>query len=108
MHDESIRFAAKARAVGVDAVICDPEKVNDRGRYQGVPTLIFEALSESTRNKDMLKKLNLYMAGGVGEYWIIRRTDVQLPCSSSLSEASGAETGFPINNNLMSAQAIKK
>ena len=52
-------------------VICDPEKVNDRGRYQGIPTLVFEVLSESTRNKDMLKKLNLYMAGGVGEYWII-------------------------------------
>lgn len=52
-------------------MICDPEKVNDRGRYQGIPTLVFEVLSESTRNKDMLKKLNLYMAGGVGEYWII-------------------------------------
>ena len=51
-------------------VVCDPEKVNDRGRYQGIPTLVFEALSESTRNKDMLKKLNLYMTGGVGEYWI--------------------------------------
>ncbi|NLW47546.1 MAG: type II toxin-antitoxin system Phd/YefM family antitoxin [Firmicutes bacterium] len=52
-------------------VVCDPEKVNDRGRYQGIPTLVVEVLSESTQNKDMLKKLNLYMAGGIGEYWIV-------------------------------------
>lgn len=52
-------------------LVCDPEKVNDRGRYQGIPTIVFEVLSESTRNKDMLKKLNLYMAGGVREYWIV-------------------------------------
>ncbi len=52
-------------------VICDSEKVNDQGRYQGIPTVIFEVLSDSTRNKDMLKKLNLYMAGGIGEYWIV-------------------------------------
>lgn len=52
-------------------VVCDPEKVNEQGRYEGIPTIVFEVLSETTRNKDMLKKLNLYMAGGVGEYWII-------------------------------------
>lgn len=52
-------------------VVCDPEKVDDRGRYQGIPKLVVEVLSETTRNKDMLKKLNLYMAGGVGEYWIV-------------------------------------
>lgn len=51
-------------------VICDPEKVNDQGRYYGIPALVVEVLSESTRSKDMLKKLNLYMATGVREYWI--------------------------------------
>lgn len=51
-------------------MVCDPEKVNENGKYNGIPTLVVEVLSEATRNKDMLKKLNLYMAGGVGEYWI--------------------------------------
>ncbi len=30
-----------------------------------------EILSEITRSKDMLTKLNLYMGGGVKEYWIV-------------------------------------
>jgi prevent-host-death family protein len=51
-------------------VVCDPEKIDDQGRYHGIPTLVVEVLSETTRSKDMLKKLNLYMACGVGEYWI--------------------------------------
>ncbi|MGQ9780620.1 MAG: type II toxin-antitoxin system prevent-host-death family antitoxin [Bacillota bacterium] len=52
-------------------VVCDPEKIDEHGRYTGVPSLVVEVLSETTRNKDMLKKLDLYMAGGVGEYWIV-------------------------------------
>jgi Uma2 family endonuclease len=42
-------------------VICDPEKIDTQGKYNGIPTLIVEVLSEATRSKDMLKKLNLYM-----------------------------------------------
>ncbi|MGE5550099.1 MAG: Uma2 family endonuclease, partial [Bacteroidota bacterium] len=34
-------------------------------------SLVVEVLSESTRHKDMLKKLVVYMTGGVGEYWIV-------------------------------------
>ena len=37
----------------------------------GTPALIVEILSESTRSKDMIKKLDLYLQGGVEEYWII-------------------------------------
>ena len=51
-------------------VVCDPEKIDTQGRYNGIPSLVVEVLSEATRNKDMLKKLNLYMACGIGEYWI--------------------------------------
>lgn len=53
------------------AVICDPDKVSAEGRYEGVPTLVAEVLSPSTRGKDMAAKLNLYMKSGVGEYWIV-------------------------------------
>ncbi|NLG84215.1 MAG: type II toxin-antitoxin system Phd/YefM family antitoxin [Firmicutes bacterium] len=52
-------------------VVCDPENIDECGRYTGVPSLVVEVLSEATRNKDMLKKLDLYMAGGVDEYWIV-------------------------------------
>lgn len=52
-------------------IICDPEKIDGQGKYNGVPALAVEILSETTRNKDMLKKLNLYMSGGVKEYWIV-------------------------------------
>jgi prevent-host-death family protein len=52
-------------------VVCDREKVNKKGRYKGVPTLVVEVLSPSTRSKDMLKKLDLYKTCNVSEYWIV-------------------------------------
>jgi len=52
-------------------VICDTENINDKGRYTGTPALVVEVLSESTRKKDMLKKLNLYLCSGIQEYWIV-------------------------------------
>lgn len=33
--------------------------------------MVIEVISESTRSKDMLKKLDLYMQCGVKEYWIV-------------------------------------
>ncbi len=53
-------------------VICDLEdKLDERNYYQGVPTLLVEILSESSRGKDSVKKLDLYMSTGVREYWIV-------------------------------------
>jgi prevent-host-death family protein len=52
-------------------VICDRDKVNEDGRYEGIPTLVVEVLSPSTKSKDMVAKLNLYMKSGVSEYWIV-------------------------------------
>lgn len=52
-------------------VICDTDKVNKKGRYKGVPTLAVEVLSESTRSKDMVRKLNLFLDTGVKEYWLV-------------------------------------
>jgi len=52
-------------------VICDLEEhLDDTGYYMGIPTLVVEILSESTRRKDILTKLNLYMSSGISEYWI--------------------------------------
>lgn len=53
-------------------VICDLEEhLDDRDYYMGVPSLVVEILSESTRSKDLIKKLDLYMSTGIKEYWII-------------------------------------
>ncbi len=53
-------------------IICDlEENLNEKGYYMGVPALMVEILSESTRRKDSIKKLDLYMSTGVREYWIV-------------------------------------
>ncbi len=53
-------------------IICDLEdKINEKGRYMGTPTLCIEILSKSTRSKDMVDKLNTFMLSGVREFWII-------------------------------------
>lgn len=51
-------------------VICDGEKIDKRGKYNGVPALVVEVLSEATSSKDNVVKLELYMSTGVKEYWL--------------------------------------
>lgn len=53
-------------------VICDlDDHLDERDYYQGVPSLVVEVLSDSTRSKDIVKKLDLYMESGIKEYWIV-------------------------------------
>lgn len=53
-------------------VICDLEaKLGADGYYHGVPDLIVEILSDSTKRNDLIKKMNLYLDGGVKEYWVV-------------------------------------
>jgi Uma2 family endonuclease len=53
-------------------VICDlEEELDENDYYQGVPALVVEILSETTRSKDLIKKLDLYMSCDVGEYWLV-------------------------------------
>lgn len=67
------RHAANINVVQPDLmVICDLDQyLNDQGYYMGVPSLVVEILSESTRGKDSVKKMDLYLSTGVREYWII-------------------------------------
>lgn len=52
-------------------VVCDMEEyLNEKDYYMGVPALVLEILSESTKRVDLIKKMDLYMASGVREYWI--------------------------------------
>jgi len=52
-------------------VICDQDKLNESNKYEGIPTLVVEVLSPSTKGKDLAAKLNLYMKSGVLEYWVV-------------------------------------
>lgn len=53
-------------------VACDLENnVTGNRRYMGTPTLVIEILSDGTRKKDMIDKLNTYSLSGVKEFWII-------------------------------------
>ncbi|UNC93845.1 type II toxin-antitoxin system Phd/YefM family antitoxin [Candidatus Contubernalis alkalaceticus] len=53
-------------------VVCDLEgNVTENSRYMGTPTLVVEILSDNTRSKDMITKLDTYRLSGVHEYWII-------------------------------------
>lgn len=68
----AIKFEEDPNVVQPDLlVICDQDKVNEDNKYEGTPTLIVEVLSPSTKGKDMINKLNLYMKSGVLEYWIV-------------------------------------
>jgi len=67
------RNAKKRNMVQPDLmVICDlEEKTGEDGYYKGVPTLVVEVISESSKSKDYVKKMDLYMSCGVHEYWIV-------------------------------------
>lgn len=59
-------------------VICDSDNRDRKDRYTGVPVLVIEVLSPSTRSKDLIKKLDLYKQCGVKEYWIVDPMNDQL------------------------------
>ena len=51
-------------------VICDKEKLDDRGCL-GAPDLIIEILSPGNSKKEMDIKFDIYEENGVKEYWIV-------------------------------------
>lgn len=72
LHNDSESFEEDPNVVQPDIVVlCDDENIDEKGHYHGVPTLVVEVLSRSTRSKDMIKKMNLFMLSGVKEYWVV-------------------------------------
>lgn len=65
-------------------VICNKEKINEKGKYKGVPTLVVEILSKSSKSKDRVLKLNLYMQTGVKEFWLVDTDKKQIELYSFL------------------------
>ena len=52
------------------SVICDPDKLDDRG-CKGAPDWIIEIVSPASRRMDYYTKLFRYRTAGVREYWIV-------------------------------------
>lgn len=52
------------------SVICNPEKLTERG-CNGAPDWIIEIVSPSSRRMDYFTKLFKYRTAGVREYWIV-------------------------------------
>ncbi|MBO5145513.1 MAG: Uma2 family endonuclease [Lachnospiraceae bacterium] len=52
------------------SVICDPDKLNERGCL-GAPDWVIEIVSSSSIKHDYITKLGLYANSGVREYWIV-------------------------------------
>jgi len=52
------------------SVICDPDKLDDRG-CQGAPDWVIEIVSPGSKSMDYYKNLFLYRTAGVREYWVV-------------------------------------
>lgn len=52
------------------SVICDPNKINDKG-CNGAPDFIIEIVSPGSQRMDYLTKLFKYRTASVCEYWIV-------------------------------------
>ena len=52
------------------SVICDKNKINNRG-CSGAPDWIIEIVSPSSKRMDYYTKLDLYRSAGVREYWVV-------------------------------------
>jgi prevent-host-death family protein len=60
-------------------VVCDmDEHLNEKDYYMGVPVLVLEILSKSTKRIDLIKKMDLYRASGVNEYWVVDPDDKEI------------------------------
>ncbi|WP_300603156.1 Uma2 family endonuclease [Niabella sp.] len=55
-------------------VICDANKIDDRGCI-GAPDLVIEILSPGNTQKEMGIKFDLYEESGVKEYWLVEPQD---------------------------------
>ena len=60
------------------SVICDQNKLNDKGCI-GAPDWIIEIVSPGSRRTDYFTKLFKYRTAGVREYWIVQSQKMNIP-----------------------------
>lgn len=54
-------------------VVCDPRRVR-RTHIDGAPSLVLEVISPGSTAHDRVRKLRLYAAKGIEEYWLVTPT----------------------------------
>ena len=54
-----------------DVMICCDQSIITEDNIVGGPDFVLEVLSDSTRNKDCVEKLEVYRRAGCKEYWIV-------------------------------------
>lgn len=78
------------------SVICDPEKISERG-CEGAPDLVIEIVSPASQKMDYGIKLFKYRTAGVREYWIVdarTKTVTQFFFSDDEETADGSQHSF--------------
>lgn len=66
----AVRLSEKTVVEPDISIICDKDKLTDRG-CTGAPDWIIEIVSPGNPGNDYVRKLNLYLDSGVREYWIV-------------------------------------
>lgn len=72
LYGYATKFEEDPNVVQPDiVVVCDLDKVTADKKYEGIPSLLVEVLSPSSKGKDMTIKLNLYKKSGIAEFWVV-------------------------------------
>jgi Uma2 family endonuclease len=80
------------------SVVCDPDKINDKGCH-GAPDWIIEIVSPGNPIHDYVRKLHLYESAGVREYWIVNPSDSNDPHDPH--DPHGSITVYFFENNVL-------
>lgn len=97
--------AKKINSVQPDIiVICDRDKIDERGKYLGTPSLVVEVLSESSKSRDLVQKLDLYMESGIQEYWIVNTQSREVYIYTFADNALAGITAFKGDEQAQSVQ----
>lgn len=75
------------------SVICDRDKLNDKG-CAGAPDWIIEIVSLSSQRMDYLTKLFKYRTAGVREYWIVNPIKETVQLYSFEGEEDSTQSSF--------------
>lgn len=67
-------------------VVCDPRSIR-RTHIEGAPSLVLEVISPGSAAHDRVRKLRLYAAAGIAEYWLV--TPAATPIIEILTLDSG-------------------
>ena len=80
-----------------------------KGHIHGVPDLICEVLSDSTRSRDLGVKADRYLLNGVKEYWIVDPKVKEIQVWINLNQKEWEKiSGDVLNSKLLSGFLITK